>query len=107
MELLGQLRKLQDLQVTVEVRFISVTDRLFERIGVDFDFNVQDNLGDPTGVPAFGSRQLTFPGGCGAGGGGGGGQGGDLAGSTNGGGQGGQGGQQNQQGGGGLFDPVN
>ena len=106
-ELLGQLRKLQDLQVTVEVRFISVTDRFFERIGVDFDFNVQDNLGDPTGVPAFGSRQLTFPGGGGAGGGGGGGQGGDLAGSTNGGGQGGQGGQQNQQGGGGLFDPVN
>jgi len=61
-ELLGQLRKLQDLQVTVEVRFISVSDRFFERIGVDFDFNVQDSLGDPPGTPAFGSRQLTFPG---------------------------------------------
>ncbi|MCP4506652.1 MAG: hypothetical protein GY826_09700, partial [Fuerstiella sp.] len=36
-DLLGQLRKLQDLQVTVEVRFVSVTDRFFERIGVDFD----------------------------------------------------------------------
>ena len=68
-QLLEQLRRLQDLQVTVEVRFISVTDRFFERIGVDFDFNVQDSLGDPPGVPAFGSRQLTFPGG-GAGGGG-------------------------------------
>lgn len=100
-DLLGQLRKLQDLQVTVEVRFISVTDRFFERIGVDFDFNVQDTLGDPAGTPAFGSRQLQFPGGGGAGGGGqGGGQGGDLAG-------GGQQGQQGQQTtGGGLFDPL-
>ncbi|HRA89874.1 MAG TPA: hypothetical protein PK992_17425, partial [Planctomycetaceae bacterium] len=44
-ELLSQLRKLQDLQVTVEVRFISVSDSFFERIGVDFDFNVQDTLG--------------------------------------------------------------
>lgn len=99
-DLLGQLRKLQDLQVTVEVRFISVTDRFFERIGVDFDFNVQDTLGDPPGTPAFGSRQLTFPGG-GGGAGGGGGQGGDLAGGA-----GGQAGQQAQQGGGGLFDPL-
>ncbi|MCA9035180.1 MAG: hypothetical protein KDA91_08625, partial [Planctomycetaceae bacterium] len=37
-DLLTQLRKLQDLMVTVEVRFISVSDRFFERIGVDFDF---------------------------------------------------------------------
>jgi general secretion pathway protein D len=121
-DLLSQLRKLQDLQVTVEVRFISVSDRFFERIGVDFDFNIQDTLGDPPGVPAFGSRQLQFPGGGaggggGQGGGGGGGQagGGDLRGGGQqgqGGGQGGQGGQQGQQGGqqGGispvLFDPI-
>lgn len=112
-DLLKQLRKLQDLQVAVEVRFISVSDNFFERIGVDFDFNVQDTLGDVPGVPAFGSRQLTFPGGAGQGGGGGGGggqnQGGDLRGNQNqGGGQGGQGGQQNQQGAQQqLFDPVN
>ncbi len=114
-DLLKQLRKLQDLQVTVEVRFISVSDNFFERIGVDFDFNVQDNLGDPAGVPAFGSRQLTFPGGTAGGGGGGGGgqQGQDLRGNTQqggggGGGGGGQQGQQGQQGGGGrLFDRVN
>ena len=116
-ELLGQLRKLQDLQVTVEVRFISVTDRFFERIGVDFDFNVQDNLGDPPGVPAFGSRQLNFPGGGGGGqagtaGGGTAGSGGDLrgGGGTAGGGQAGQAGQagqQGQQGGAlGLFDSI-
>ncbi|MEJ7590483.1 MAG: hypothetical protein WKF77_02975, partial [Planctomycetaceae bacterium] len=103
-DLLSQLRKLQDLQVTVEVRFISVSDNFFERIGVDFDFNVQDTLGDPPGVPAFGSRQLTFPGGAAAGGGGGagGGQAADLRG---GGGGGGQGGQQAQTQG--LFDNIN
>ncbi|MCH2210511.1 MAG: type II and III secretion system protein [Fuerstiella sp.] len=67
-ELLEQLRKLQDLQVTVEVRFIAVSDDFFERIGVDFDFNVPDSLGDPIGVPAFGSNNFTLPGGGGAGG---------------------------------------
>ena len=42
-DLLEQLRKLQDLQVTVEVRFISVTDRFFERIDIDFDFEVDES----------------------------------------------------------------
>ncbi len=46
-DLLEQLRRLQDLQVTIEVRFISVSDRFFERIGIDFDFNVQDTAGNP------------------------------------------------------------
>lgn len=109
-DLLTQLRKLQDLQVTVEVRFISVSDNFFERIGVDFDMNLNDTLGDPPGVPAFGSRQLQFPGGTTGqnGGGGGGQQAGDLRGSQQGG-QGGQGGQQGQQSQAGqrLFDPVN
>lgn len=47
-DLLEQLRRLQDLQVTIEVRFIRLTDSFFERIGIDFDFNVQDgtNLTD-------------------------------------------------------------
>ncbi len=107
-DLLSQLRRLQDIQVTVEVRFISVTDRFFERIGVDFDFGVQDTLGDPPGTPAFGSRQLSFPGSGGGGGQGGNNNnnGGDLRGGQ--GGQGGQQGQQGQQGGttAGLFDPV-
>lgn len=124
-ELLEQLRKLQDLQVTVEVRFIAVSDTFFERIGVDFDFNVPDSLGDPPGVPAFGSNNFTLPGGGGgqagqgggaagaagaAGAGGGaagvGGIGGIGGGGQQGGGQqgqqGGQQGQQGQQGGGGL-----
>ena len=41
-DLLEQLRRLQDLQVTIEVRFIQVNDRFFERIGIDFDFNIED-----------------------------------------------------------------
>ena len=41
-DLLQQLRRLQDLQVTIEVRFITLQDDFFERIGVDFDFNHSD-----------------------------------------------------------------
>jgi general secretion pathway protein D len=44
-DLLQQLRRLQDLQVTIEVRFITLNDNFFERIGVDFDFQVDDNTG--------------------------------------------------------------
>ena len=41
-DLLAQLRRLQDLQVTIEVRFITLNDNFFERIGVDFDVSLQD-----------------------------------------------------------------
>ncbi len=44
-DLLKQLRRLQDLQVTIEVRIITLNDSFFERIGVDFDFNLDDNSG--------------------------------------------------------------
>ena len=59
-DLLQQLRRLQDLQVTIEVRFITLQDDFFERIGVDFDFNLPTNtspLPTPTPVgppPSFG-----------------------------------------------------
>ncbi len=43
-DLLQQLRRLQDLQVTIEVRFITLNDNFFERIGVSFDFEVNDNI---------------------------------------------------------------
>ena len=43
-DLLEQLRRLQDLQVTIEVRFITLNDNFFERIGVNFDFNIPTNL---------------------------------------------------------------
>ena len=48
-DLLEQLRRLQDLQVTIEVRFIRLNDSFFERIGVDFDANINSrttNLDD-------------------------------------------------------------
>ncbi|MBW8883325.1 MAG: hypothetical protein JF612_00820 [Planctomycetia bacterium] len=44
-DLLEQLRRLQDLQVTIEVRFITLADNFFERIGVDFQMSVDDNTG--------------------------------------------------------------
>jgi general secretion pathway protein D len=51
--LLKQLRRLQDLQVTIEVRFITLADTFFERIGVDFDFNIQTNVRDPLNMTAI------------------------------------------------------
>ncbi|MGD9126639.1 MAG: general secretion pathway protein GspD [Planctomycetia bacterium] len=45
--LLEQLRRLQDLQVTIEVRFITLNDNFFERIGVDFDFDIDDDIDRP------------------------------------------------------------
>jgi len=49
-DLLEQLRKNQDLQVTIEVRFITLNDNFFERIGVDFQFNITNNAPrDPNG----------------------------------------------------------
>jgi general secretion pathway protein D len=41
-DLLEQLRRMQDLQITIEVRFIRLNDRFFERIGVDFQMNIED-----------------------------------------------------------------
>lgn len=52
-DLLEQLRRLQDLQVTIEVRFITLNDNFFERIGVDFDFDIADNTdGNLSGSPS-------------------------------------------------------
>ncbi len=52
-DLLEQLRRLQDLQVTIEVRFISLNDTFFERIGVDFDFNIQSGVNQPLNMTAI------------------------------------------------------
>jgi len=51
-DLLEQLRRLQDLQVTIEVRFIRLNDTFFERIGVDFDFNIQTGVNAPLNMTA-------------------------------------------------------
>jgi type II secretory pathway component GspD/PulD (secretin) len=39
-QLLERLRDLQNLQVTVEVRFLTLSEDFYERIGVDFDINI-------------------------------------------------------------------
>ena len=42
-DLLKKLRELNDVQIVIEVRFMILQDDFFERIGVDFDFNLNDN----------------------------------------------------------------
>jgi type II secretory pathway component GspD/PulD (secretin) len=42
-ELLAALRRLQDQEVAVEVRLISVTEDFFERVGVNFNLNIPTN----------------------------------------------------------------
>ncbi len=49
-DLLEQLRRLQDLQVTIEVRFVTLQDNFFERVGVDFDFEIDDNVAQVAGA---------------------------------------------------------
>ena len=62
-DLLQQLRRLQDLQVTIEVRFIRLNDSFFERIGIDFDMDINDNgyNDDPTTttLSPFGTQSNT------------------------------------------------
>ena len=43
-ELLESLRRLQNLQVTIEVRFITLSDQFFEQIGVNFTASLDDNV---------------------------------------------------------------
>jgi type II secretory pathway component GspD/PulD (secretin) len=108
-DLLRQLRRLQDLQVSVEVRFITVTDDFFEQIGVDFDFSIQSDAVGKHSTFAFpnpAAELIPVPGtpgttggttagttggvgGGGAGGGAGGGIGGGTTGGLGGGGAGG------------------
>ena len=47
-DLLESLRRLQNLQITIEVRFITLADSFAEQIGVDFNVQFDDNL---TGLP--------------------------------------------------------
>ena len=40
---MGALRRLEDQQVAVEVRFITIAENFFERIGVDFNINIRND----------------------------------------------------------------
>jgi type II secretory pathway component GspD/PulD (secretin) len=42
-DLLQALRRLQDQEVAIEMRFITVAEGFFERIGVDFNIDIQNN----------------------------------------------------------------
>ena len=58
-DLLKKLRELNDVQIVVEVRFVSLRDEFFERVGIDFDFSINDNNpagSDPTADTVSGSR---------------------------------------------------
>ena len=61
--LLGRLRELNDVQIVVEVRFLTLTDSFFERIGVDLDLAFNDNTGLtpgtlPDNVSGVGGRAI-------------------------------------------------
>lgn len=59
-DLLEQLRRLQDLQVTIEVRFIQLNDSFFERIGIDFDANIGPPASSNTVVPDFTQGRFVY-----------------------------------------------
>ena len=80
-DLLRQLRRLQDLQVSIEVRFITVTDNFFEQIGIDFDFAINSKSVGKKSTWAFPNNLITTTGGTTGGG--------TTAGGTTGGGGGG------------------
>jgi type II secretory pathway component GspD/PulD (secretin) len=42
-DLLAALRRLEDQQVAIEVRFITIAENFYERIGVDFNINIRNN----------------------------------------------------------------
>src|SRR5262249_12125624 len=43
--LLADLRKAQEVEVALEIRFVTLSEGFFERIGVDFNLNAQDGDG--------------------------------------------------------------
>jgi type II secretory pathway component GspD/PulD (secretin) len=53
-ELLAALRRLQDQEVAVEVRFITLTDDFFERIGVNFNLNIVNKNRQATNIATQG-----------------------------------------------------
>ncbi|GIW87369.1 MAG: hypothetical protein KatS3mg108_1693 [Isosphaeraceae bacterium] len=62
-DLLRQLRRLQDLQVSIEVRFITVSDSFFELMGVDFDFAIHsDAVGRKSSFAIPNPAVFPFPG---------------------------------------------
>ncbi len=57
-DLLQALRRLQDAEVAVEIRLISIAEGFFERIGVDFNINIVNNKGTQKFQPQITSGQF-------------------------------------------------
>jgi type II secretory pathway component GspD/PulD (secretin) len=58
-ELLQALRRLQDMEITVEVRFITLDEAFYERIGLDFQLNYVTNNGTSPNGAAIISQSFT------------------------------------------------
>jgi type II secretory pathway component GspD/PulD (secretin) len=57
-ELLDALRRLQDLEISVEVRMIDLEEAFFERIGVDFNVNLLTNPNTKSQQPLIVTQQF-------------------------------------------------
>jgi type II secretory pathway component GspD/PulD (secretin) len=57
-DLLEALRRLQDAEVAVELRLISIAEGFFERIGVDFNVNIVNDKGTQKFQPMITSGQF-------------------------------------------------
>src|SRR5262249_40702934 len=57
-DLLAALRRLQDAEVAIEVRLISIAEGFFERIGVDFNVNFINEHGTQKFQPMITSGQF-------------------------------------------------
>jgi type II secretory pathway component GspD/PulD (secretin) len=58
-DLLAALRRLQDQEVAIEIRFISLSDDFFERIGVNFNLNIVNNRVTPRVEQLLNTGQFT------------------------------------------------
>ena len=58
-DLLQALRRLQDVEVAVEVRFISLDENFFERIGVNFNVNIPTSSNNARVQPQITSGNFT------------------------------------------------
>jgi type II secretory pathway component GspD/PulD (secretin)/tetratricopeptide (TPR) repeat protein len=61
-DLLDALRKLQDLEVSVEVRIITLAETFFERIGLDFALNIKTDHNTSQFEPQIVTNQFKPPG---------------------------------------------
>lgn len=57
-DLLTALRRLQDLEVAVEIRFITIAEGFFERIGIDFNMNIKTDSNTTKFEPMLTSGQF-------------------------------------------------